>query len=49
MGISNGFSLTSTMYYVQAEEDGKFFVTGDVVYVEGEGQPPEMLEDRAVL
>ena len=49
MGISHGSSLTPTMYYVQAEEEGKFFVTGDVVYVEKAGNPQEMLEDRAIL
>ena len=47
MGISSGSALTST--YVQAEEDGKFFVTGDVVYVETADDPQERLEDRAVL
>ena len=49
MGISSGSSLTATMYYVQAEEDGKFFVTGDVVHVEAADDPQERLEDRAVL
>ena len=41
MGISSGSALTSTMYYVQAEEDGKFFVTGDVLHVEAADDPPD--------
>lgn len=32
-----------------AEEDGKVFVTGDVVYLEPGERPREMIEGRAVL
>ena len=47
--LEDGTSAMQSDGHVHAEEDGKFFVTGDVVYVETADDPQERLEDRAVL